>query len=144
MKNDLPGGIPVALRIFRRHPFHTPQTRSLKQGRDVLPTLTKLLVFQAIGEWLVQALSLPIPGPVVGALLLFIFLILKDGEAAKLAPASSKLLGHLTLLFVPAAVGIMVHMQRVGREWLPIGVALVASTVVSIVVTAAAIRRLRK
>lgn len=111
---------------------------------EVLQTFTKLLAFQAIGEWLVYALSLPIPGPVIGALLLFIFLILKDGAAAKMAPASSQLLGNLTLFFVPAAVGIMVHLQRVGREWLPISVALVASTVVTVVVTAAAIRRLRK
>lgn len=110
----------------------------------MIETFTKLLIFQVIGEGLAYALSLPVPGPVIGAVLLFLYLMLKDGEAAKLAPASSQLLGHLTLFFVPAAVGIIVHVQRVGSEWLPIGVALAASTVASVIVTAAAIRWLKK
>ncbi|MBC7500520.1 MAG: CidA/LrgA family protein, partial [Herminiimonas sp.] len=41
-------------------------------------------------------------------------------------------------------VGIMVHGQRISDEWLPITVALVASTIVSIAVTAAVVRWLLK
>lgn len=110
----------------------------------VLKTFTILLVFQVAGEAVVYLLSLPVPGPVIGAVLLFVFLALKDGAAARLAPASSQLLAHLTLFFVPAAVGIMVHVQRVSREWLPIAVALTVSTIASLVVTAATIRWLKK
>lgn len=110
----------------------------------MIPMMTKLLVFQAIGEAFSRALSLPIPGPVIGMVCLFIYLMLKDGEAAKLAPAASQLLSYLPLLFVPAAVGIIVHVQRLASEWLPIVAALVSSTVASIIVTAAVMRWLQK
>lgn len=110
----------------------------------MISTLAILLVFQAMGEGLAHALSLPIPGPVIGMLLLFLYLILNGDAVHRLAPTSLELLRHLSLLFVPAGVGIMVHAQRLAAEWLPIMVALVASTVISIAVTAAVVRWLQK
>jgi holin-like protein len=110
----------------------------------MINTFATLLVFQTLGEGLAYALSLPVPGPVIGMVLLFVYLLLKDDAIAALAPTSLGLLRHLSLLFVPAGVGIMVHFQRVAAEWLPIAAALVASTVVSIVVTAAVVKSLQK
>ncbi len=110
----------------------------------MLNTLATLLVFQTLGEGLSYALSLPIPGPVIGMVLLFVYLTIKRDALQKLAPTSLELLKHLALLFVPAGVGIMVHAQRISDEWLPILVALVASTIVSIAVTAAVVRWLQK
>ncbi|MES2832529.1 MAG: CidA/LrgA family protein [Pseudomonadota bacterium] len=110
----------------------------------MIRTLTVLLVFQTIGEGLVYALSLPVPGPVIGMLLLFLYLMIDRRAAPALAPTGLELLRHLSLLFVPAGVGIMVHAQRIGDEWLPIAVALVASTLASIAVTAGIVHRLQK
>ena len=110
----------------------------------MINTLATLLVFQTIGEGLSYALSLPIPGPVIGMLLLFLFLLLRSDALPRLAPTSLALVKHLALLFVPAGVGIMVHARRISDEWLPILVALVASTIVSIAVTAAVLRWLQK
>jgi holin-like protein len=110
----------------------------------MINTFATLLVFQTIGEALSYALSLPIPGPVIGMVLLFLFLTVKSDALQKLAPTALELIRHLSLLFVPAGVGIMVHAQRISSEWLPILVALVASTVVSIAVTAAVVRWLQK
>jgi holin-like protein len=110
----------------------------------MINTFATLLVFQALGESVSYALSLPIPGPVIGMLLLFCYLLLKNDAAQKLAPTSLELLKHLSLLFVPAGVGVMVHAQRIAAEWLPITMALVASTVVSLTVTALVIRWLQK
>ena len=107
-------------------------------------TFATLLVFQTMGEGLSYALSLPVPGPVIGMVLLLAYLMLKDDAIGKLAPTSLVLLKHLSLLFVPAGVGIMVHAQRIASEWLPIMLALVVSTIVSIIVTAAVVRWLRK
>jgi holin-like protein len=107
-------------------------------------TFATLLIFQTIGEILSYAFSLPVPGPVIGMVLLFLFLLLKNGMAEKLAPVSLELLKHLSLLFVPAGVGIMIHVQRVAAEWLPILVALVLSTTVSIAVTALVVKWLQK
>jgi holin-like protein len=76
--------------------------------------------------------------------LLFIFLLIRKDAAKKLAPASMELLRHLSLLFIPAGVGIMVHAQRVADEWLPIAVALLISTIMSIAVTAIVVKWLQK
>ena len=110
----------------------------------MIRTITTLLLFQTIGEGIAFALSLPVPGPVIGMVLLFIYLVVAKGAVDKLAPVSLELLKHLSLLFIPAGVGIMVHAQRVAAEWLPIALALIASTVVSIAVTAAVVRALQK
>ena len=110
----------------------------------MINTLATLLVFQTIGEGLAYTFSLPVPGPVIGMVLLFIYLLLKKGAAEKLAPVSLELLKHLSLLFIPAGVGVMVHAQRVAAEWLPIAAALVASTIVSIAVTAVVVKWLQK
>ncbi len=109
----------------------------------MLNTLLTLLVFQTMGEGLVYVLSLPVPGPVIGMLLLLGYLIIKKDVAARLAPTTSQLLSHMALLFVPACVGISVHFHRIVDEWLAISVALVVSTVISIVVTAFVIDRLK-
>jgi holin-like protein len=92
-----------------------------------------LLVYQLVGEVLVQLTGLPVPGPVVGMLLLFIDAGARRGAASwLLRELQQSLLGHLSLLFVPAGVGVMLHFQRLGQEWLAIAVALVASTVLTI------------
>ena len=111
---------------------------------QMIETLATLLVFQALGEGLAYALSLPIPGPVIGMVLLLMYLMMKDDAAARLAPTSMELLRHLSLLFVPAGVGIMVHARLIAAEWLPIAVALVVSAVISIAVTALVVRWLQK
>jgi len=110
----------------------------------MLAALTVLLVYQLIGEVLVQLLGLPVHGPVVGMLLLFVTLLLRGRAPEWLRTTSNGLLGHLSLLFVPAGVGVMQHFQRLGAEWLPITVALVASTIITIGVTALVMRALQR
>ena len=106
----------------------------------MLQALATLLVFQTVGEVLSYALALPVPGPVLGMALLLAFLRVNERAAATLRPTSVELLRHLSLLFVPAGVGVMLHAARIADEWLPIVVALLASTALAIVVTALVIR----
>jgi holin-like protein len=110
----------------------------------MIATFATLLVFQALGEGLSYALSLPIPGPVIGMVLLLAYLMFRPAMVDKLAPTAMGLLRHLSLLFVPAGVGIMVHARLIAAEWLPISMALLASVLVSIAVTAAVVRALQK
>jgi len=98
--------------------------------------LAVLLVFQLIGEVLVQFAGLPIPGPVIGLLLLFLSLCVRGSLAAPLRDTANGLLQHLSLLFVPAGVGVMVHFSRVAGEWLPILAATIISTALAIAVSA--------
>ena len=68
-----------------------------------------LLALQALGELLGRALGLPIPGPVIGLLLLLVALRLPSIQAS-VGEAANFLLSHLSLLFVPVGVGVMTHL----------------------------------
>ena len=102
----------------------------------MIGALTVLLVFQLTGEVLARALGLPVPGPVIGMGLLFLALIARKGAGDELRTTANGLLQHLSLLFVPAGTGVMLHFQRLADEWLPLSVALVTSTLLSIAVSA--------
>jgi holin-like protein len=110
----------------------------------MLGALTTLLVYQLIGEVLVQAFALPVPGPVIGMLLLFLSLRVKGGIPKPLRETANGILQHLSLLFVPAGVGVMVHFARVSGEWLAILVAVLASTALTIAVTALTMQALSR
>lgn len=110
----------------------------------MLGTLTVLLVYQLVGEALVQASGLPVPGPVVGMLLLFLTLVARRRVPETFRNTAQQLLSHLSLLFVPAGVGVMLHFGRLGEEWLALVTALVASTVITIAVTALVMRLLQR
>ena len=95
---------------------------------------TVLLAFQLAGEFLTRLAGWPVPGPVVGMALLLVVLEVaprRRRASGRSRPASS----HLSLLFVPAGVGVMLHATRLGAEWRPILAALVVSTAAAIVVT---------
>ena len=105
----------------------------------LLAGLTWLLVFQSAGEALALATGAPVPGPVVGLALLLVALRLRDGRDtaadAPLGVAADGLAKHLSLLFVPAGVGVMLHAARLADEGAALAVALVASTVLALAAT---------
>jgi holin-like protein len=92
----------------------------------VLRGLAWLLLFQAAGEALARALSWPFPGPVVGMLLLLPALRWRWVQLPVQA-AAEQLLAHLSLLFIPVGVGVIMHLDLVSRH----GVRLLAVIVLS-------------
>ena len=98
--------------------------------------ITWLLVYQLIGEVISKGLGLPLPGPVVGMGLLFLTLVIRGDLPDGLKDTASGILKHLSLLFVPAGVGVMMHLHLLEDEWQGITAALVVSTVATIAVTA--------
>ncbi len=110
----------------------------------MIAALATLLVFQLLGEALVRALDLPVPGPVLGLALLLPVLAWRPSVLAMVRPTAQTLLQHLSLLFVPAGVGVMLHLQRLGDEALAIGVALVLSTWIGLVAAALTLQALMR
>jgi holin-like protein len=98
--------------------------------------LALLLTCQLIGEVISLYLRLPIPGPVVGMTLLFVGLLVRRGVPTGLARTAEGLLEHLSLLFVPAGVGVMLHASLLADQWIALSVALLVSTALTIAVTA--------
>jgi holin-like protein len=88
-----------------------------------------LLAFLFAGGWIADAARLPLPGSVVGMLMLAAALRLRWIPEGWIRGAAELLIRHMALLFVPAGVGLMVYGELLAREWLPIVVASAASTV---------------
>lgn len=110
----------------------------------MIPALTQLLLFQLAGELLVHGFALTIPGPVLGMLLLFGWLVLRQGPSDDLRHSTQSLLQHLSLLFIPAGTGVILYFKLLEAEWLPITVALLASTFLAMIVTAAVMHLLTR
>lgn len=110
----------------------------------MIPSLAILLAFQLVGEAIRVAFSLPVPGPVIGMILLFVALVLRGGPSRDLSHTGGGLLQHLSLLFVPAGTGVMLHLHRLGQEWLATLVALVVSTLLGLAVSAAVFHALAR
>ncbi|MGE0231615.1 MAG: CidA/LrgA family protein [Flavobacteriaceae bacterium] len=104
--------------------------------------LAAILACQLAGELLVAALALPLPGPVVGMAILFAVLIVKGSLPPSLAVAGGMLLDHLSLLFVPAGVGVIAHLALLQRDGLALAAALIVSTLLAIAVTGFLMSRL--
>jgi len=108
----------------------------------MIESLALILLCQLIGEVLVRLTHLPVPGPVIGMGLLFAGLVLRGGPSEKLTATANGLLQHLSLLFVPAGVGIMLHLGLIEAQWLPILAALLVSTAITIAITGWLMQRL--
>jgi holin-like protein len=104
----------------------------------MIGAITALLVCQLIGEVLARVLHLPVPGPVIGMVLLFVILVLRHpgGQTPEaLGRVADTLLGNLGLLFVPAGVGVVVLLHTLAENWLPLTLAIGLGTLLSMAVT---------
>ena len=98
----------------------------------MIPALTIILSFQLIGEVASRGLGLPLPGPVVGLVLLVLCCVIRPELAEKLRGVAQGLLGHLSLFFVPAGVGVIAHLPTLAQHGIGLALALVGSTVLAI------------
>lgn len=102
----------------------------------MIHALAIILTFQLAGEAASRALNLPLPGPVLGMLLLFAALVVSNRLKALVRPVAEGILAHLSLLFVPAGVGVVGHLDRLGADGVGLAAALIGSTVAAIAVGA--------
>jgi holin-like protein len=112
----------------------------------MIPSLSLILLCQLAGEAIVRGLALPVPGPVVGLVFLLLLLLARDrfGVLARgplqqdgVENASRGLLAHLSLLFVPAGVGVMQKLDVVADHGIAIAAVLAISVVLTLLVTVA-------
>jgi holin-like protein len=101
----------------------------------LLVGLTLMLLCQSVGEVLARITQWPLPGPVLG-LLLMVVLLRWPAVRAPVEAAATPLLGHLSLLFVPVGVGVVAHLGLIGQYGPSMLLALVLSTWIGLLVTA--------
>ncbi|WEK03350.1 MAG: CidA/LrgA family protein [Candidatus Devosia phytovorans] len=107
---------------------------------DLVAGFVVLILCQLAGEALVGLLRLAVPGlalpgPVLGMILLLVLLVLRRQEARAIMSVANGLLGVLSLLFVPSAVGIMQHAELIRTWGFQLLIAVIASTLLTLVVT---------
>ena len=104
-----------------------------------------LILCQLAGELLRAALHLPLPGPVIGMLLLTALLVRRGvAPEAPLSRVAGGLIGAMGLLFVPAGVGIIAQLGLLRQDWLPILAGVVVSTVSGLIVTGLVMHRVSR
>jgi holin-like protein len=102
----------------------------------MLRAFVLLVLAQFVGEAGARLLSLPVPGPVLGLALTALAAGLSPRLLQVIEPAADPLLRHLSLLFVPAGVGVLQHLGLLRRELVPILAVLLLSTLVTLAITA--------
>lgn len=106
--------------------------------------LVQILLFQGAGELVAKFLLPLIPGPVIGLVLLAAWLAVRGSVPSSLEGVAAAFSQHLGLLFVPAAVGVVMFWPHIRSHALAIGVALVASVSATMAVTALVLRLLAR
>ncbi len=101
----------------------------------MLRALTLLFICQLAGEVIVRSLGVAFPGPVLGMALLVAGLAAFGRSGPDLDGVADGILRNLSLLFVPAAVGVVQQLGLIAANWLAITVALIVSTLATLVVT---------
>ena len=107
----------------------------------MIAACTWLLMFQLAGEIIVRGLTLPAPGPAVGMILLVAACTWRPSLAQDLRVAAGALTRHLMLLVLPATTALVTQLDRLTAEWLPILVAVIAGSALTMTVTALTLRQ---
>ena len=108
---------------------------------NALRGLAWLLVLQLVGEVLARAFSLPLPGPVIGMLLLMPALGWRPLREP-VTEVARFLLAHLSLLFVPVGVGVVTHLDLLRQLGPRLALVIVLSSWIGIAVSALVLRAL--
>ena len=103
-----------------------------------------LLACQLMGEIVVRSLGLPVPGPVLGLGLLLVLLRVWPSLAEKLRPTVGVILANLSLMFVPAGVGVIGNLEVVSRDWLALLIILILSTLLAMLTAVGAFIGVRR
>ena len=110
----------------------------------MLEGLTILIFLQFLGEIIAGVLRLPIPGPVIGLGLLAGFALWRGAMPEPIVIAGDSILKHLSLLFVPAGVGLIAFGDRLLAEGTRLVIVLIASTALTMAITAFTFRYLTR
>ncbi len=106
----------------------------------MINALVVLLGFQLAGEVVARLFAIPIPGPVIGAGALAAVLIVRGGAGSEVRTVAQTVLRNLSLMFVPAAVGVIEYREVFAVYGLPVVITLVVSTVLALASTALVFR----
>jgi putative effector of murein hydrolase LrgA (UPF0299 family) len=119
----------------------------------MLRAIAALLVCQLAGEVIARALGLPVPGPVIGLVILLGALATAAArgrvtpetvERTELGRLATALLASIGILFVPAGVGVVQQLDRLAGHGPALLASLVGSTILALLATVAVFRAVKR
>lgn len=110
----------------------------------MLKALLYIFGFLLLGELIRYVFNIPVAGNIIGMFLIFVALRLKWIRLEDVKPASDKLIKYLVLFFIPFGVGLMSYYKLIAGWWLPIVVAVVLSSIITLYVTAIILEKFEK
>lgn len=114
--------------------------RRLLKVFNVIDAIALLFVCLGVGEALHRVAGIPLPASVIGLLALLLWLATVRRERPVLNTVSGWLTAHLSVMFVPAAVGLINQGPALARYGIGLVVATVISTLLTMVVTVSVFR----
>ncbi|UOD34637.1 CidA/LrgA family protein [Deferribacteraceae bacterium V6Fe1] len=90
--------------------------------------LTIIFLFLFLGDSITYLTKIPIPGNVIGMILLTISLKIEIIKLNSVKPAADILVKNMAFLFVPPGVGIMIYFDLIKTEFIPIFLSYIFST----------------
>ena len=94
-----------------------------------------ILGIYLLGEFISEVLSLPIPGNILGMIILLFLLCTKIIKLEQIETIATFLLDHLAFFFIPAGVGLMTSVDIIKDSWLKLIVVCIATTIIIIAST---------
>ncbi|MEW9799327.1 CidA/LrgA family protein [Alteromonas sp. CYL-A6] len=88
------------------------------------------------GNAVVAVTHIPLPPALIGLMTLLVFLIVRGRPAEAVALAGAPLLKHMSLLFVPAVLGVTLYWSDIQAHALALFVSIVITTIISLAITA--------
>lgn len=101
--------------------------RKLVKLLNITLQIAFLYVLSLLGGIIVEFLHVPLPGSIIGLIILLLLLHMKIVKKEDVADGAGFLLPILTLLFIPATVGVVNYPELL--SWL--GVSLLIITIIS-------------
>lgn len=97
--------------------------------------LLSLCAISVLTTWLAEQFNIPIPGAIIGLLLLTALCVFRGKPGASLERSSQLLTLLIPLLIMPSCIGIMDHWHLIKKEWLAILIAITFSVLFTLVTT---------
>lgn len=101
-----------------------------------LLAIAAILVCLCLGQWLVLLTGAPLPGALLGMLLLLLGLLFLPRVPHALGVVAQIMLRHLVLWLLPSVLGVLLYLDLLRQQWLPLAISSVLATAITAAVTA--------
>ncbi|MGB9813885.1 MAG: CidA/LrgA family protein [Thermovenabulum sp.] len=102
---------------------------------EIIKGFSIIMIFLFLGEFISKGLNIPIPGNVIGMILLFLALVTRIVKLSDVENVGTGLIKNLSLFFVPVGVGIILYFDAISKNAVPILSSIVLSTFIVLIIT---------